>query len=51
MLLHGARLLGGGHRYSGLSNRSALRSLHYIAGGNFYAIGESLHVDPGQPEP
>lgn len=28
----------------------ALRSLHYIAGGHFYAIGEVMDVDPGRAD-
>ncbi|WP_431822041.1 flavin reductase family protein [Burkholderia sp. F1] len=28
----------------------ALRSLHYIAGGNFYAIGDALSVDAGKTD-
>ncbi|ACB63759.1 flavin reductase domain protein, FMN-binding [Burkholderia ambifaria MC40-6] len=44
------RVFRDGHWYFESAD-PALRSLHYIAGGNFYAIGESLHVDPGQPDP
>ncbi|NTZ05678.1 flavin reductase family protein [Burkholderia metallica] len=39
------RVFRDGHWYFESAD-PALRSLHYIAGGNFYAIGESLHVDP-----
>ncbi|MFM9437365.1 flavin reductase (DIM6/NTAB) family NADH-FMN oxidoreductase RutF [Janthinobacterium sp. CG_23.3] len=28
----------------------AMRSLHYIAGGRFYAIGEAMDVDQGMPD-
>ncbi|MBN3568162.1 flavin reductase family protein [Burkholderia cenocepacia] len=38
------RVFRDGHWYFESAD-PALRSLHYIAGGNFYAIGESLHVD------
>lgn len=27
-----------------------LRSLHYIAGGHFYAIGDAMDVNPGRPD-
>jgi hypothetical protein len=27
----------------------ALRSLHYVAGGQFYAIGQALNVQDGSP--
>ncbi|RXV73523.1 flavin reductase family protein [Burkholderia stabilis] len=42
------RVFRDGHWYFESAD-PALRSLHYIAGGNFYAIGESLHVDPDAP--
>ncbi|CAM2178231.1 flavin reductase family protein [Burkholderia cenocepacia] len=43
------RVFRDGHWYFESAD-PALRSLHYIAGGNFYAIGESLHVDV-DPDP
>ncbi|HKT67331.1 flavin reductase family protein [Burkholderia sp. 22313] len=41
------RVFRDGHWYFESAD-PALRSLHYIAGGNFYAIGESLQVGPDQ---
>ncbi|AOJ21466.1 flavin reductase [Burkholderia cenocepacia] len=43
------RVFRDGHWYFESADPT-LRSLHYIAGGNFYAIGESLHVDV-DPDP
>ncbi|AIO40045.1 flavin reductase family protein [Burkholderia sp. AU19243] len=43
------RVFRDGHWYFESAD-PALRSLHYIAGGNFYAIGESLHVDPDRTD-
>lgn len=44
------RVFRDGHWYFESAD-PALRSLHYIAGGNFYAIGASMHVDPEPTDP